>query len=124
MQEYMKRADDEVLALVTVEHPDAVARAEEIAATPGVDLAVIGSGDLATSLGHRAEGDHADVRAAIARAEAAVLTSGVPLGGVAFSPQQANDLIERGYLLVFLGFDWALLRRGAAAALDGIRREP
>jgi hypothetical protein len=31
-------------------------------------------------------------------------------------------MIERGYRSVVFGFDWALLQRGAAAALDGVRR--
>ena len=60
--------------------------------------------------------------AAIAEAEAGILRSNVPLGGVAFSPDQANRMVERGYRALALGFDWLLLQRGAASVLDGIRR--
>jgi hypothetical protein len=31
-------------------------------------------------------------------------------------------LVERGYRMLALGFDWSLLQRGAAAILDGVRR--
>jgi 4-hydroxy-2-oxoheptanedioate aldolase len=45
MSDYLDRADDEVLAIATIEHIDAVRNIEEIAATPGLDLAFIGPGD-------------------------------------------------------------------------------
>ncbi len=122
MSRYLEIADEEVLAIVTIEDAQAVRDIDEIIATPGLDLAIIGPGDLATSLGRRGQLDHPDVQAAIAQAETAILRSGVPLGGVAFSPDQANRMIERGYRSVVFGFDWALLQRGAAAALDGVRR--
>jgi 4-hydroxy-2-oxoheptanedioate aldolase len=51
MREYLDRADDEVLAIATIEHVDAVQHIQEIATTPGLDLAFIGPGDLATSMG-------------------------------------------------------------------------
>jgi 4-hydroxy-2-oxoheptanedioate aldolase len=53
MADYLAAADDEMLCIVTIEHVDAVARIEEIMAVPGIDLAFIGPGDLATSLGLR-----------------------------------------------------------------------
>jgi 4-hydroxy-2-oxoheptanedioate aldolase len=33
------------------------------------------------------------------------------LGGVAFSPEHANRMIDTGYRLIALGFDWSLLQR-------------
>ncbi len=58
----------------------------------------------------------------MARAEAGILKSGVPIGGVARTPQQANQMIERGYLALALGFDWSLFQRGIAASFEGIIR--
>jgi 4-hydroxy-2-oxoheptanedioate aldolase len=122
MREYLDRADEEVLAIATVEDVEAVRRIDEIVAVPGLHVAVIGPGDLATSLGYRGRVDHPEVQAAMAEAEAAILRSGVVLGGVAHSPDQANRMVERGYRLLALGFDWSLLQRGAAGVLDDIRR--
>jgi hypothetical protein len=31
-------------------------------------------------------------------------------------------MVDRGYRMIFLGFDWSLLGKGAAAALQGIHR--
>jgi 4-hydroxy-2-oxoheptanedioate aldolase len=122
MPRYMQIANDEILTIIMIEHPEAVRNVEEIVSVPGVDLAVIGIFDLATALGVPGQLGHPDVVAAVERAEAAILASGVALGGVALSPDQANQQIERGYRMLALGFDWSLLQRGAAAVLEGVRR--
>jgi 4-hydroxy-2-oxoheptanedioate aldolase len=100
----------------------AVNRIDEIMATPGIDMAVIGPGDLATSIDKRGRADDPEVLALMARAEAGILKSGVPIGGVARTPEQANQMIERGYVGLALGFDWSLFQRGIAASFDGIKR--
>jgi 4-hydroxy-2-oxoheptanedioate aldolase len=58
----------------------------------------------------------------VARAEAGILKSGVPIGGAARTPEQANQMIDRGYVALAVGFDWALFARGIAASLEGIKR--
>ena len=122
MAHYMARADDDMICMITIEHADAVERIDEIMATPGIDVAVIGPGDLATSINKRGQIDDPEVQALIARAEAGILKSGVPIGGAARSAEQANQMIARGYLALALGFDWSLFQRGIAASLQGIRR--
>jgi 4-hydroxy-2-oxoheptanedioate aldolase len=122
MVDYMRAANTDVLAIVTIEHPEAVRSIDEIVSTPGIDLAFIGPGDLATSLGYYGEPDHPEVQAAMTATEAGILRSNVLLGGVARSVDQANRMVDRGYRALVLGFDWSLLQRGAAAALDGLHR--
>src|SRR3954466_6703901 len=95
---HMTTADDDMICIVTIEHVEAVNRIDEIMATPGIDLAVIGPGDLATSINKRGLTDDPEVVALIARAEAGILKSGVPIGGVARTAEQANRMIERGYV--------------------------
>jgi 4-hydroxy-2-oxoheptanedioate aldolase len=56
------------------------------------------------------------------RAEGGILKRGVPIGGVARTAEQANQLIERGYVALALGFDWSLFQRGIAASFEGIKR--
>jgi 4-hydroxy-2-oxoheptanedioate aldolase len=122
MADYMASADDDMICMITIEHIEAVNRIDEIMATPGIDLAVIGPGDLATSINKRGLPDDPEVLALMARAEAGILKSGVPIGGVARTPEQANKLIERGYAALALGFDWSLFQRGIAASFEGIKR--
>lgn len=122
MREYMQAANDAVLSIITIEHVNAVRNIGEIVEARGVDVAVIGPGDMATSMGLFGQVDHPDVQAAMLEAEKAIRNSPIALGGVAFSPEHANRMIDAGYRIVFLGFDWSLLGKGAAAALHGIRR--
>jgi 4-hydroxy-2-oxoheptanedioate aldolase len=122
MADYMTRADDDMICMITIEHVDAVEHIDAIMAVPGIDIAVIGVGDLATSIGKRGQLDDPEVLALVARAEAGILKSGVPIGGAARSAEAAHAMIDRGYVALALGFDWSLFQRGIAAAFAGIRR--
>ena len=122
MRDYLDRADDEVLAIATIEHIDALDTIEEVASTPGLDLAFVGPGDLATSMGHRGRAEHPEVQAAMLRFEEAIRPSPVVLGGVAPTPEQANAMVARGYRALVVGFDWSLLQGGCAAAIEGVAR--
>jgi 4-hydroxy-2-oxoheptanedioate aldolase len=122
MPDYMASADEEMICMITIEHVDAVNRIDEIMATPGIDVAVIGPGDLATSINKRGQMDDPELLELIARAETGILKSGVPIGGVARTAEQANQLVARGYRAIALGFDWSLFQRGIMAAFEGIRR--
>jgi 4-hydroxy-2-oxoheptanedioate aldolase len=122
MQAYMRAANDSVLSMITIEHPSAVDNIKDIVLAHGTDVAIIGPGDMATSMGHFGQVDHPDVQSAMKAAEDVILKSNVALGGVAYTPDHANQLTARGYRMVFLGFDWSLLQRGCSQALAGIDR--
>jgi 4-hydroxy-2-oxoheptanedioate aldolase len=119
--QYLEAANENVLAIVTIEHPDAVRNIDEVMSTPGLDLAFIGPGDLAMSLGIPGQPDHPRFKAVVAEAEAGVLRSGVPLGGVARTPDEAKQMLDRGYRALVFGFDWMLLQRAATQFLEQVR---
>jgi hypothetical protein len=96
MREYLDRADAEVLAIGTIEHIDAIKSISEIVSTPGLDLVFIGPGDLATSMGLKGETEHPEVLAAITALEESIRDSPVILGGVATTPDRANEMIAPG----------------------------
>jgi 4-hydroxy-2-oxoheptanedioate aldolase len=121
MRAYLDCANDEVLAIGTIEHIDAVDTIAEVVETPGLDLVFIGPGDLATSMGLKGRSDDPAVMSAIGKLEAIVRPSRVLLGGVARTTDQANAMIARGYKALVVGFDWSLLQRGITDAIAGIR---
>ncbi len=122
MRAYQDAADAEILTMATLESPAALESLDAILATPGLDCACLGLGDLATALGHRGRVDHPQVREAAARMERAARATPVALGGAAGSAEEANAMIARGYRLLSLGFDWALLQRGIQGALADVAR--
>jgi 4-hydroxy-2-oxoheptanedioate aldolase len=121
MRDYLDRANDEILAIGTIEHIDAVNTVAEVIATRGLDLVFIGPGDLATSMGLKGRADDPAVLAAIRKLESIIQPSQVYLGGVAHTAVQANAMIARGYKALVVGFDWSLLQRGIAGAIAEIR---
>lgn len=121
MPDYISSVDDAMLAIATIEHPDAVKHIDEIVSVPGLDLAFIGPGDLAMSLGIPGQFDHPRFKQAVADAETAVLRSTVALGGVARTPEQARQMLERGYATIVFGFDWMLLQQGVRRLIEDAR---
>ncbi len=117
---YVATADDEIFTILLIERPEAIRAIDEIVKTPGVDMYVIAPFDLSVIMGYPGQVTHPEVQAAIGRAEAAILGSGVPLCGAAFTPEAANRLLEKGYRGLFLGFDWMVLQKAASGLLDGI----
>ncbi len=122
MPQYIEQARSDVLAIATIEHPVAVENIEAIVETPGLDVAVIGPGDLAMSLGIPGEFEHPKFKAAVAKAEGAIARSRVALGGVARTPEAIRPMLDRGYrMLALAGFDWMLLQQASASWLEKAR---
>ena len=118
---YMATANANVMALITIEHPDAVADIDAICGTPGIDLACIGPGDLSMSMGHPGNPGHPAVLAAMAEAERGIVASGVPIAGVARTPEAARQMIDRGYQGLLLGFDWSIMTGAVRGYLEALR---
>lgn len=57
----------DTLVAAMIESPRAIENLHEIAAVEGLDAVVVGLADLARSLGHPGDGQHADVRQAVDR---------------------------------------------------------
>lgn len=123
MAQYVQDANADVLCIATIEHPSAIDNIDEIAATPGLDLAFIGPGDLAMSMGVPGRFDDAKLNEAISRAERGLLRSNVALGGVARTAEQARQMIDRGYKAIVLGgFDWMILQQASQRLLEEVHR--
>ena len=85
----------------------------EILAVPGIDVVALASFDLSMALGVPGQMDHPDLLALLAQAEAKVREAGIPLGGVALTPEAARAKRAAGYQMLLVGFDVSLV--GAAA---------
>jgi len=83
--EAMAAANAEILCVVMLESPRAIANAAEIAAVPGVDVLMIGCNDLSLELGIPGQVDDAAIEAACAAVVSACAAHGkqAGLGGVA-----------------------------------------
>ena len=106
-----------------VEEAAALAHVDAIAATPGVDVVFVGTGDMSFSLGLRGQQDHPRVEEAAAEVLAAAKRHGKIAGRPASSTERTQHFVEQGFLFFQAPSELALYEKGAQQFLEplGIR---
>jgi 4-hydroxy-2-oxoheptanedioate aldolase len=112
---YLTKANSEICVLVQVETRDAMTQLEGIAKVDGIDGVFIGPSDLAASLGHLGNPQHANVQAAIKDAVTRLKAIGKPAGILTGNEEEARKYMDWGYLFVAVGADVGLLAKNADA---------
>ncbi|MFW6195184.1 MAG: HpcH/HpaI aldolase family protein [Chloroflexota bacterium] len=120
--EYVRRADAEIVRIFLIEHPEAVKNIEDIVRVDGVDVIVPATFDLSVNMGYLDGPDHPDVQEAVGKIQKAARNAGVPLGGWAWSTEQGNERIEQGYRMLAFGFDVTLVGGAVSELLTGLER--
>jgi 4-hydroxy-2-oxoheptanedioate aldolase len=110
---YQADIEEGLVCCLLIETVDAVKNIDAICAVEGIDMLVLATFDLSTSLGVSGQFDHPDFTAAVARVENSVATAGIPLGGNALTKEQVDPLFARGYRMV-AGFDLLWIRAKTA----------
>lgn len=105
------------LVMMQFESDEALANAEEIVATEGVDMVMIGSNDLLADWGLEGQFEHPRLREAYIRTIAACRRHGkhVGVGGLSTRPKLAAEFVGLGARYVSTGTDLAFLLAGATA---------
>jgi len=127
--EEFQTGDEETVVIMQIEHRDAVAEIETLAAVKGVDGVFIGPYDLTASMGIPAQFDHPDYL----RARQHVLTvcrrAGLAVGihEVQPNPEEARRRLNEGYQIVAYSLDITMLmsscRNGLRSILDSLQNE-
>jgi 4-hydroxy-2-oxoheptanedioate aldolase len=120
-EEYVEQADSQVTTELLIEQAEAIDNIEEICGVPGIDTAFIAPQDLAVSLGYPGQPEHPAVLAQIERAEKAILKSGKALGGFAPTPEKTRMMLDKGYRVLTVGFDFMMLQRSSEQLLRGVK---
>lgn len=115
---YLRNANDQILVMVQIETPEAVANIEEIVAVNGLDGIFIGPMDLSCSMGYFANPSAPPVQEAIRRIEAVTMKSDKFLATVSGDIDAAKALYERGYQLVVPLSDSVSLGKLALRTVD------
>jgi 2-keto-3-deoxy-L-rhamnonate aldolase RhmA len=121
---YYDSADRNILVVVVVEEAAALAHVDEIAATPGVDVVFVGTGDLSFSLGLRGQQQHPRVEQAASAVLAAAVRHGKIAGRPAGSTEDTRRYIDEGFLFFQAPSDLALFEAGARGFLAPHGIEP
>lgn len=105
-REYLTGMSKEVMVMLMIEDAEGVENIEEIVSVPGIDVIVVGQGDLSQSMGLLGQPNHPDVLEARDRVIAAARGAGIALTG--------QDLIT-------VGSDHSTLLTGFAGALKAAK---
>lgn len=120
-QDYLARANDEVVVVVQAEHALALDEIDAIAATPGLDAVFIGPYDLSASLGKMGQVEDPSVIDAVDRITAACQQAELKLGVFGTNSEAVMPYIDRGYTLIAAATDTLLLGQAARDLMNKFR---
>ena len=112
-EEYHDSADRNIVVVVIVEEASALQHVDQIAATEGVDVVFIGTGDMSFSLGLRGQQQHPRVEEAANQVLAAAKRHGKVAGRPAAFAEHTQRYIDQGFLFFQAPSELALFEAGA-----------
>jgi 2-keto-3-deoxy-L-rhamnonate aldolase RhmA len=129
-ENYTGTANDNTLTIVQCESIEGVKNVEEIAATPGLDVIFIGTGDLSLEMGIQFKADSAanhtvdspEMIAAIDKVLKACQNNGVIPGIVTASAEDAARRIRQGFQFVTCMNDLGFFRSRTSQHIQTVRK--
>jgi 4-hydroxy-2-oxoheptanedioate aldolase len=120
---YFKRANDEVMVIVQIEHADAIKNIDAMLSVPGVDACYVGPNDLMASMGlaPSLEPPFREFEEAMQRVLHTAKKYGVAAGIHCATPETVNRRIAEGWLMTGMGNDQRLLLSAAQAARAAVK---
>jgi len=119
VDEYVHEANQQTFLVIQLEQSHAIDRAEEIAAVEGVDVLMLGPGDLSVLSNIPGQMDHPIIQEAKEKISAAARNTGKQWGSTCGTPQAAAEMIEMGARFLCYGADILMVKQG----LEQIQRE-
>ena len=121
-EDYLHRANDNILVVLIIETKEAVDNLEAISAVPGVDVLNLGPWDLSLALGlDPLQLPLPEVDAITDRAVALGREHGVAVGAGCGSPDAVQGLIDRGIRFISYGPDYGLMVNAARGGIEAFR---
>ena len=119
LPDYLAKANDDTLALVMIETPEAIAALDDILAVPGIDGIFVGPSDMSLTLSNGAKLDPNGANTIKVCAELAERTraAGKIAGIFCTSPERVHESRAQGYQLMAYGFDATLFTKAASEAI-------
>lgn len=120
--ETMRLLNDSSLTVIMLETPDAIAKADEIAAVPGVDVVMIGTNDLCAEMGIPGKYDDPQVVAAYETVLAACRKHGKwpGMGGV-YDEVIAHRYVAMGFHFILAGLEFNFMMAAATQRASFLR---
>jgi 4-hydroxy-2-oxoheptanedioate aldolase len=112
IQIYLQKSNEHTLLIVQIESPKAVEAVEAIAKVPGIDVLMLGPGDLSVLAGVPYQFDHPLLAQARDRIAKAAKAAGIHWGTVSGTPEHTQKLLEMGARFICHNADIIILKQG------------
>lgn len=112
MPPYLQAANEHTLLIVQLESPSALVHAEDIARVPGVDVLMLGPGDLSVLAGVPYQFSHPIITEAYQRVAAAAKSAGKWWGTTSSGPEHSQMLLDLGAQFICHGADLLHVKQG------------
>ncbi|HEY2411271.1 MAG TPA: aldolase/citrate lyase family protein [Pirellulaceae bacterium] len=112
MPPYLKAANDNTLLIVQLESPKSLEQAEAIARVPGIDVLMLGPGDLSVLAGIPYQFDNPIISDAYRTLAAAAKNAGKAWGTVSGNPAHTQQLFDLGAKFICHGCDLIMVKQG------------
>jgi 4-hydroxy-2-oxoheptanedioate aldolase len=124
LAEVNRQGNATTVLIAMLETPEGIANADAIAATPGIDVLLIGSNDLCTAMGIPGELKNPKLRAAYQSAAKACKAHGKHLGvgGIRGDVEHVAELVKLGARFVIAGSDLQYLTKSAGHEVAALRK--
>jgi len=119
LEEYLEEANRETFVVIQIEQPETIEHVDQIAAVDGVDVLMLGPGDLSIQQGVPGQIHHPVIQDAYRRVADAARAAGKHWGSPAMSVQHVGQLLDMGARFICYQADVLLVKTG----LEGIRSE-
>ena len=109
-EQAMRMADENVICIVSFESAEAVEQADAILAVPGVDIAIVGRGDLSHDMGLSGDAANPRITAMVEKVFAAAARQNKTAGLLVNSAAEAEQWLAKGARFLSLGSEvgWLL----------------
>ena len=121
--EFLAERNRDVLLLVMIETPAGAAKLDEILDVPGIDGAIVGTGDLSMGLGLPGQPDNPRVWAEAHKIVERSLAKGKLVSVPVRRPEHAAEWLAAGVKMIAF-VDGNLLGKGITSFLEELRRPP
>jgi 2-keto-3-deoxy-L-rhamnonate aldolase RhmA len=122
-QDYLSRANDNILVVLILETKEAVDNLEAIAAVPGIDAIYLGPFDLCFSMGlNPLDLPHPEVDAVVEKLLRVCKAQGIAAGNGTGSPDDLPKLRDQGFTFLGYGPDYNLLLTVLRQGIDAFNR--
>jgi 4-hydroxy-2-oxoheptanedioate aldolase len=115
VENYIQKANDEVLVVVLIEEIEAVENLDEILTVDGIDVFFVAPGDLAQTMGYVGDWDRSEVQDGALKK---IVAAGRHAGCLV-NENNLQEQVDTGVLFFHMYYD-AWIRQGAQAYLDNV----